>query len=108
MTAPTTTIFKIKLSHIKGILNTFAGLDNGIAVGTRTSIFSDQEQLMCMHINSDYQPVFWIAVATWYCEMEHLYLSEVPDWTPLDLASDCNMDDFHNLSFPHFVLLTED
>jgi hypothetical protein len=112
MTSHTRTVSQMKLSHIKGILSTipsFVSEDyQGIKVGSRSSLFSDLERIMCMHIHSDLHPIFWIAVATWYCDQERLYLPDVPEWTPLDLATDCILDDSHNMSFPHFVLLTEE
>jgi hypothetical protein len=99
-----TVTFQMKIDHMRGILDSLPELAP-VMVGSRASLFSDFDRVMCVSIHSDIQPLFWVAVATWYCEQERLHVTDVPDWTPIDLASDCVIDDMHNFSFPHFQLV---
>jgi hypothetical protein len=61
----------------------------------------------------DLMPHFWLSVATWYCEREHLSCNsdsfDLPEWTPLDLATNSrlsiNGDTCPIIYFPAFRLV---
>lgn len=43
---------------------------------------------------SGFVPLFWISVATFYCEVEHQLSGSVPAWTPEDLATQSYITDY--------------
>jgi hypothetical protein len=75
--------------------------------------YSGVEGNLAFTLPYDLMPHFWLSVATWYCEREHLSCSsdsfDLPEWTPLDLAVNAklsiNGDTCPIIYFPAFRLV---
>lgn len=82
-------LHEMKRSDIESILRFMGDGYDIFAKGyTRSVSAGDFETCLSVETPPQIDPLFWIAVSTWYCEREHRDVFDVPSWTPFDLAQD--------------------
>lgn len=72
----------------------------------------NQETYFGIKLPRGHEPVFWVTLASWYCEVERSSLlrrslESVPEWTPLDIALAYRHAGSDVLYFEDFFLLED-
>lgn len=95
--------FTMRRAEIEAIFDFMGGdFDVEVKLYSPSEFNPHRHTYFGVQVPSSLQPRFWIAVATWYCDQEHVAAAKLPDWTPIDLASDTLQVSVDHLYFDSF------